>query len=129
MGNHLSNSESFLSKGTLEAPEEIGGMRSGGSFAYPMGFSPFFIPTNWVNKEQHSSNRNRDVSLNLGSNSQDNGNNGDKVKKNDEKSFEAGDLFKQKAPLYKFDKNGKMIHYDAKAKNVPYPKDSIIEVN
>ena len=78
MGNHLSNSEAFLSKGTWEAPAEIGGMRSGGSFAYPMGFSPVFMPTNWVHNERSNTNRRGDVSLNLGTSNQDDG-----IKKSD----------------------------------------------
>lgn len=73
MGNNHSSSEAFLSKATLEAPTEIGGMKSGGSFAYPMAFSPFFIPSNWVHSRHKSTESRGDVSLNLGSMNQDEG--------------------------------------------------------
>ena len=54
MGNNLSisNTEAFLAKGTLEAPEVA---TDTGSFAYPMGFTPFFIPTSWVHNVEHDS--------------------------------------------------------------------------
>ena len=123
MGNNLGNGETFLSKGTLEAPTEIGGMRSGGSFAYPMAFAPTFIPSSWVHN-RHSEKTRGDVSLNLGSNNQDDG-----TTKNTDKMFQPGDLFKPSAPLFKFDKNGRMILPEAKAKNVPFSKESIIEVD